>query len=303
MRFLNSVKERKSKRHDGPAVQASSLQPYLSGINKLHVDAGLEPPALGPTIVDYRKGMGREQQESAPHGSNDKLRIYLPAEIVQQVRDLGLDMCKSGVAPMATLKGRQRAVHFRSLVYTMFTYCCFSRSDTGVHLKFQDLWYNPQGVHVTLRSLKGKKHTGAIKPLQFPGGAIAGLDTLVPAFTALQQHLGVKPDGNLWRFPWEKRGTWPASLGDAWLQQALKLVGGPNPPVGCKWTSHSSRKGATTSAAAIGVVDTVYCYVGDWSIKSSTRLDYIDPTARPTAAMLDFFGWLLPTRFSQPAQI
>jgi hypothetical protein len=164
------------------------------------------------------------------------------------------------------------------------------------------VWLTAQGIHVTLRSFKGKKHKGYIKPLLFPTGSIPGLDALVQAFGRLQTRLGVKPSDNLWRFPWETRGTWPGSLGDDWLQDALQQVGSPEALPGTKWTSHSSRKGATTSASAIGVVDSVYCYVGDWSIKSSARLDYIDPTARPTPAMLDFFGWLLPSRISQPAQ-
>ena len=55
-------------------------------------------------------------------------------------------------------------------------------------------------------------------------------------------------------------------------------------------------------AAAIGVVDTNYCYVGDWSIKSAARLDYIDPTAIPSPAMFELFGWLLPSRGLQDIQ-
>jgi hypothetical protein len=302
LRFLNSVKNRKNKQGDGPAVQASSLQPYLSGINKLHVDAGLEPPALGSALVDYRKGMGREQQETAPEGSNDRLRIYLPATLVVKMRELAKHMCTPKIEHLARPRAKAAAEQFRSLVYSVFNFCLFARSDTGVKLLGSDIWQTELGLHVTLRSLKGKKHTGHIKPLLFPNDAVPGLRHLVTAFVQLQKLLGTPQEHNLWRFPWEKRGTWPASLGDDWLQQALQLVGGPEPPVGCKWTAHSTRKGATTAAAAIGVVDTVYCYVGDWSIKSSARLDYIDPTARPTAEMLEFFGWLLPSRFSQPGQ-
>jgi hypothetical protein len=133
-----------------------------------------------------------------------------------------------------------------------------------------------------------------MKPLLFPHGAVQGLIPLVTAWLEIQNRLATAPDENLWRLPWEEVGTWPATLGDDWLQLALKLVGHPDPPEGCIWTSHSCRKGATSSAAAIGVVESKYCYVGDWSVKSSARLDYIDPTATPTPAMFELFVWLLP---------
>lgn len=293
LRFLRHLKKRNT-------VEAGSLQVYLSAINKLHIDSGLDPPVVGPAITDFRKGLGRQQQESG-HSSDDRLRVYLPAEIVLLVRNLGLDMCSSGVTHLTRSRNRQLSLVFRSLVITVFSYCTFTRSDTQTQLEFQDLWVTSLGLHVTLRHFKGKIHFGHIKPLLFPPGAVKGLEELVTSFLHLQGSLGASQGSNFWRFPWETRSTWPASLGDDWLQLALQQIPScPSPPPGMKWTGHSTRKGATTSAAAIGVVDTVYYYVGDWSIKSSARLDYIDPTATPSPAMLEFLGWLLPTVITTP---
>ena len=300
LRFLNSV-------HLRGTVQAGSLQPYLSGINKLHVEAGYDPPALGTDIVDFKKGMGRRQTESGDfQDSANRLRVYLPAEVALRVRNRAFEILDQ-VASCKTLrskKARALLTESRALVYTFFTYVLFARSDTGTKLFVQDVNMLPEGMHVTLRSLKGKKHTQHIKPLLFPHGAVQGLIPLVTSWLSIQNRLKKTPGENLWRFPWETRRQWPSALGDDWLQLALGLVGHPAPPEGCTYTSHSIRKGATTSASAIGVVDSVYCYIGDWSVKSSARLDYIDPTAIASPAMFELFGWLLPKLpRAQPAQI
>jgi len=202
-------------------------------------------------------------------------------------------------------RSRAKCETFRALVYSVLSFCTFARSDTGVFLKFEDILFPDDGIHVTLRNFKGKKHLpGTLKPLLFPTDAVKGLHTLLQHFKSLRKLLepaGVRSDSNLWEFPWETSTTWRASRGDAWLQHALQQAGCPQPPKGAVWTSHSMRKGATTSASAIGVVDTVYCYVADWSLGSKTRFDYIDPTARPSPAMMEFFGWLLPTRLCHPS--
>ena len=292
LRFLNSVDKRGT-------VQATSLQSYLSGINKMHVEAGFDPPALGTDVVDFKKGMGRKQKESGDfRESEDRLRVYLPAEVALLVRDRALELLDavSSLPRFSSKKAKALCTDFRALVYTFFIYTLFARSDTGTKLAFDDVLLQQEGLHVTLRNLKGKKHTKYIKPLLFPPGAVQGLETLVANWLALKKRMKFTSGENLWRFRWEStRQGWPSSLGDDWLQHALGLVGHPDPPPGCKWTSHSCRKGATTSASAIGVVDTVYCYVGDWSVKSTTRLDYIDPTARPSPAMFEIFGWLHPS--------
>ena len=195
LRFLNSV-------HHRGTVQAGSLQPYLSGINKLHVEAGYDPPALGGHIVDFRKGMGRRQTESGDfQESADRLRVYLPAEVALQVRNRA-DEILVKVASLKTLrsqKARALLTELRALVYTFFTYVLFARSDTGTKLLVEDVNMLPAGMHVTLRSLKGKKHTKHIKPLLFPHGAVQGLIPLVTSWLAIQNRLKKTQDENMWR--------------------------------------------------------------------------------------------------------
>ena len=101
-------------------------------------------------------------------------------------------------------------------MYTFFIYVLFARSDTGTKLKFDEVLLRPEGMHVTLRNLKGKKHTLDIKPLLFPPGAVQGLESLVAAWLALKKRLKLTSDENLWKFPWESTRHWPSSLGDDW---------------------------------------------------------------------------------------
>ena len=42
-------------------VAESSLQPYLSAINRVHEDLDFERPALGPLLKGYRTGLARKR--------------------------------------------------------------------------------------------------------------------------------------------------------------------------------------------------------------------------------------------------
>ena len=279
----------------GGTVHPDSLQPYLSGVNALHRDAGLEPPALGDDVSSMRKGASRKRRMQIDAGlqpediSTDRLRVYIPATVMKKVRDKAFEFVK------AMPRARARVELFRASTFSFLDYCLFSRSDTGTKLKMGDLHRTAEGWHITLRNLKGKKHKGYIKPLLFPHGAVPYLDEVLTAFTDLRTRQRAQPDDNLWRLPWESRTTWPSALGDGWLQQALQAVGSPSPLPGEVWTSHSLRKGAATAAYAINVTLLKICYVGDWSDRSSTVNDYVDPTAVADPDMHLFFGWLRPS--------
>ena len=45
----------------GGRVAEQSLQPYLSGLNKVHDDLGYDKPALGYLLTAYRAGLARMQ--------------------------------------------------------------------------------------------------------------------------------------------------------------------------------------------------------------------------------------------------
>lgn len=68
---------------DRGTVAARSLQPYLSAINSVHADFGLERPALGHFAATVRRGMARSQAADATRDT----RIPLPAPAVEAVLD------------------------------------------------------------------------------------------------------------------------------------------------------------------------------------------------------------------------
>ncbi len=55
-------------------VNAESLQPYLSAINKLLLDHALPPFALGPLVTGVRKGLSKCQEDLQPRPQ----RLTLP---------------------------------------------------------------------------------------------------------------------------------------------------------------------------------------------------------------------------------
>ena len=62
-------------------IGADSLQPYLSAINSMHADHGLERPALGHLVRRARQGMARRQAALQTRDT----RVPLPAEHVDLV--------------------------------------------------------------------------------------------------------------------------------------------------------------------------------------------------------------------------
>jgi hypothetical protein len=58
----------------GNRVQAESLQPYLSAINRVHRDMGLEEPAVGHLIQSYKSGLAHTQTSRGRQAE----RVYLP---------------------------------------------------------------------------------------------------------------------------------------------------------------------------------------------------------------------------------
>eukprot|EP00873_Tetraselmis_striata_P012256 jgi/Tetstr1/432520/TSEL_021893.t1 len=91
----------------------------------------------------------------------------------------------------------------------------------------------------------------------------------------------------------EPAASWTSATVTDWLQLVAHMLE-EHPPPGFVWTSHSLRKGAATAAYAIGVVLQKIKHFGGWAQLSSVVLDYINPTALPSAASWQLFGGLTP---------
>ena len=62
-------------------VLASSLQPYLSSLNRVHRDLDFDEPALGHLVQQYRRGLAHRQADQG----REAQRVYLPPPVVERV--------------------------------------------------------------------------------------------------------------------------------------------------------------------------------------------------------------------------
>ena len=111
-------------------VHASSLQPYLSAINSLHADMGLEKPAAGHLVQLARKGFSELEGELDP---NRSLRSPIPAVVVLSIVRLGLASSSPSV--------------IRACACTALQFAYFARSDTGIQALRSDLSVDSSGLH------------------------------------------------------------------------------------------------------------------------------------------------------------
>ncbi|KAK3255711.1 hypothetical protein CYMTET_35118, partial [Cymbomonas tetramitiformis] len=81
--------------------------------------------------------------------------------------------------------------------------------------------------------------------------------------------------------------------GNEWLQRVLGNMVCVPPDRG-HFSTHSTRKGATTCARAVGVVMEKVRFLRGWAQLSAAVQTSIDPTTVPDQAMRGYFGWLAP---------
>ena len=257
-------------------VAASSLQPYLSALNRVHRDLDFSEPALGHLVQQYKRGLAHRQadQGRAPR------RVYLPPAIVERL------LLEALVAPLDSAVAVRR---LRDSTAVVVTFCLFARGGTGSQLCVEHLRRSAAGLTVTLDHEKGKRVEGTARTLTIPPDAIPGLEELLARWESIRGDL---IPGQCYFALQGERLRFPPSQIDTWLSNSLAHLD-VKPPAGEKWTGHSLRKGAASGAAALDVALHKICYVGGWSIKSKAVFDYIDPTCPASSACRRFFGWLL----------
>lgn len=261
-------------------VRATSLQPYLSAINRIHRDLEMAEPALGHLVQQVRRGVALRQ---AGMGRASK-RVYLPPPVVERVLlwALALEDAKVASSPVV------RAL-FRAAVAVVFTFAIFCRGDTGSRLRVCDVRRSAAGVTVTLDNEKGKRVEGTARTITFPPGAVPGLEELLAKWERLRGE--ASGDASYFAFRHERAAARSSDV-DGWLRLILGYLG-EAPPAGEQWSGHSLRKGAASGASAIDVALHRICFMGGWSIQSKAVFDYIDPTCPVTPACRRFFGWLV----------
>ena len=267
----------------GDRVQAKSLQPYLSAVNRLHRDLECDEPALGHVVQQVRRAVALRQ---ADRGRSTQ-RVYLPPPVMARVLDWAL------AQDLDHLRANSRARHlFRAAVASVLVFAVFCRGDTGSSLRHGDVRCSSAGISVTLDHEKGKRVEGTARVITFPPGAVPGLERLLAMWEELRGALERAPvASSYFAFAHERRVVLPSTQIDTWLTLILDHLG-ERPPAGETWSGHSLRKGAASGAGAIDVALFRICYIGGWSIKSRAVHDYIDATCPDTPAARRFFGWL-----------
>lgn len=262
----------------GGAVQAKSLQQYLSAINTIHADLELPEPAVGRRVRRFRRGLGHQQA-----ASRGAARTYVPARVIERALERGLAM---SAEELATQSGKRL---LRAIVATVFTFTFFARGGSGAALRAGDVRPSDAGLHVTLGKEKTMHVKSVSRVLTLDIDRIPGLAALLRRWEAVR---GRVPDSaSYYALPGES--SFPSSQVDAWLKVVLDHLGA-RAPAGETWSGHSLRIGAASAADAIGVSMRRICWMGGWSSQSSAVKDYIDPTCPASDAGRRFFGWLLP---------
>ena len=260
------------------SVHADSLQPYFSAINKYLAHAGKEPVAMGPLVHDAVTGLRALQADSAQVDERNRFPAQTARDIFDAAEKLSHTCCSA-----------EQLQLLRSLLATATAFIYYHRSDTDHGLLDEDLIVDTGFIMLRERSAKGKKRNKTRRVIMIPENAIPGFAQLILRYKQLRAQLAPVAGDQLWSV--DRRKT-RATDQTAWLKQACDHVGA-HPPAGYKWTSHSLRKGAASSAYAINVTLTKIRYFGGWSHTSSAVHAYIDPATLPDAACIFFFGWCL----------
>ncbi|KAK3270158.1 hypothetical protein CYMTET_21436 [Cymbomonas tetramitiformis] len=267
-------------------IKSASLQPYLSAINNYHEDLRFPGPAKGRSVTRAVKGMATIQAELAVQEENiETQRTWLPAAHVRRVHEAALSL---------TPRSPEELQLLRAFTYVVVAFVTFGRPDTGTSLSRQHVHCGDSEFSVVLLKEKGRRHQRVKRRLCIPWKGVALLKELIEHWefhrdTAWNSSEKTQPDA-YWLLP-EDPKNFKASVANDWISLALSELD-CRPPEGGHFSAHSTRKGATTCARAVGVTMEKVCFLGGWSQFSSAVQHYIDPTALRDTDMDYYFAWL-----------
>lgn len=255
-------------------VAATSLQPYLSAINRVHADFDFERPAQGPLVAAARKGMGFAQVDTEPRLQ----RKYLPAEAARAALDAGLRSSTAGSA--------------RDYMVIVLSYLWFHRASTTGSLQDHDVQVTETELLVHERFRKGHSHEVTTRAIAMPRTS-PGVDAacrLVEHFRTLRGKCA--PQAAFYGLQGESPAALSAEFIDTTFRRGLTALSIQAPP-GYSFSSHSGRAGGATAAYSIGGTLERICHIGGWAFGSKAVHDYIDVTAPWSPDAAYFFSWLL----------
>eukprot|EP00854_Cymbomonas_tetramitiformis_P008531 gene8531-biopygen8655 len=267
-------------------VRVASMQPYLSAVNNYHEDLGFPGPAKGRAVTRAVKGMAAIQAEAAVEDENiETQRTWLPAGHVRRVHEAALKVTPRSSGDLQLL---------RAFSYVVIAFVTFGRPDTGTSLSRQHVQCTDTDFSGVLLKEKGRRHLRTKRRLCIPWRGVDWLQELVLHWqrhrdAAWSRTSRTQPDSYC-LLP-EDPKIFKASVANDWISRALCELN-LRPPEGGHFSAHSTRKGATTCARAVGVAMEKVCFFGGWSQFSSAVQHYIDPTALRDTDMNFYFEWL-----------
>eukprot|EP00854_Cymbomonas_tetramitiformis_P011378 gene11378-biopygen11677 len=237
-------------------IEATSMQPYLSAINNYHEDMGLSGLVKGRSVTYAVKGMARLRvAASEATGVTVTEHTLLPAKHVRTVHDAALTLEQ---------ENRDQIRWLRACTHVALALISFGRPHMGTPLQQKNVLMDEEGMRPGSVRHRGGPHRSVYKAAF---GGCRGTE----------------------RTCQDRTQTWATSgSSERWVVWAVCL------PRGGHFSAHSTQKGATTCARAVGVVMEKVCFLGGWAQLSAAVQAYVDQKAVPDQAMRSYFGRLAP---------
>lgn len=272
--------------HDGGTCAPDTVSSYLTAVRAVHRVAGLPPPTDDTLVADARVELRR--LHTVAEGALPEVRGPLPPDVVTQLVAVGLattdDACR------------------RECAGVVLAYLMFNRPGAAANVRARDVRLTPVGFQVQVPVYKmGVLKKGARLAFTIPvavgGWAEDPALRLVRRVWARHHFSGRAAAEHLFAPPGRSAlQALPTQVVTAWLARLLPLTTS-TPPLGVKWTGHSPRAGAASSAYAVGVTPPLIQQLMGLSSVETAYTHYINAQWPSTPAARALFCRYLPLRF------
>jgi len=253
-------------------IAPGTLQNYPTPINSVHALCQLNKPAVGPLLIAVRHGYAHFYADTHD-GIRDK-RAPLPAAVLLQMVQVGR------TATDVALRRRMAGLDLPALT--------FARQGGGADLRLQYVTLQPTAMVIQISNYKhgtrAKRECLVIRiPRRSAGATNAAYGMVYDEVTAMK--LAKSMTAQYLFTPLGNHTPLPTEVATMWMREGLSLTT-VCAPSGARYSGHSLRAGAATSARCIGCsLDSIATIMG-MKNKSTTTVsaNYVDALAEPDAA-------------------
>lgn len=190
----------------------------------------------------------------------------------------------------------------RECACLVLAYLMFNRPGAAANMRARDLWFTSDGFQAQVPVYKmGILKHGSRLAFNIPVADVGwGADVplrLVRRVWTQHYRPGRAPTSHLFAPPYRSAlQPLPTQVVTTWLTRLLPLTS-CTPPLGVKWTGHSPRAGAASSAYAIGLPPPLIQQLMGLSSVDTAYKHYINAQWASTPAARALFARYLPLRF------